>query len=136
MSAPSIADAATLTRWFDDAQHALDTADTLTEAHIRALVAQPTGTGRATKRVTWWLEAAEMAMKERAFDPRPRGDDVFELRQWQARQDRAQERIEGLLDAHAEALVQACGAPKVARAKSRPDAAERALAARRAQEAA
>jgi hypothetical protein len=125
---------APLTRWIDEAQHALDHAPTLTVDHIHALLATPEAPGRVRSGVTWYLEEATRLLRAEAFELR--AAEPSAARDLEARTARRTERVEGLLAQHAEALRRAEATPhtttkpKRAPRPARPTALERAIAAR------
>ena len=93
-----------VTRWLDDAQHALDHAPSLTVDQLRALAATPDTTGRHdTDRRTWWSEEAARISVKAAREKRP--DDPDAIAYWTERQAHYAAQIEALHDAHADALA-------------------------------
>lgn len=118
-----------LTRWMDDAQHALDHAPSLTIDQLRALAAIPDQPGRdGDHRRTWWSEESGRVAQEKARDRMPTNGAEADVQAWRERQDRYEEMLEDLADAHGECLVRARGGTVTPRRKKRRTAADDALA--------
>lgn len=116
-----------MTRWLEDAHHALDSGAALTVDHLLALASQPERLIKGA-RATWWSEELARVMKQKIGDAYPgshaTNDDV---RAWNARQEFYEMQIDSLADAHAAAIAAAGKAQKSKDKKARRSFADLAL---------
>jgi hypothetical protein len=95
-----------LLRWFEDAQHAVDTAAALTIDQCRALAAQPSKLSPHECR-TYYSEELALVAVDAARDTYPMGGDEADVAAWRQRQDHARQQCDALAESHAAALAAA-----------------------------